>query len=497
MRFRVPNTGGQQAADGVGNFFRSLAMAPMAEAQAADAAQQEQAKRSLLGARTEQAQSMARFNNAKADQEADQLQRRGLGGMIGDAAMANGVAPYQVSDFVKYAQTGQMPQRYSPPPVDGVGPYEPAPAIYQDDTASKIWKMLGLNNQTLAFDRGNVADVAKASGEYRDQSLGDSVLSGAANPGQVAQSQAAMAGKPLINNIGNTGAGFNQFTGAEQTLNPGMLTLFGDQGRQGIALDKAREGASVAQAGASKASAANSYSAATRNRVATDKIRQEMAMGEKGTLQQTDQGLALVNPRTGMATLVNGPDGKPFSKAGGIGGKAMTEGQAKANLFGNRMMDANVALDEAARSGVHRSGAFKALAEGVAGAVPIIGENLKPGAGNATNWTQSATQQKVEQAQRNFINAVLRRESGAVISDGEFANAALQYFPQINDDEATIELKRQSRQRATELMLMEVPEAVRARSAATQEPAPPRAGSGYTGSWGEPSGQPRNVTVEY
>lgn len=246
MRFRVPNNGGQQAADGVGNFFRSLAMAPMAEAQAADAAQQEQAKRSLIGAQTEQANANTRLIGAKATNEADLTQRRGLSGMIADAAMANGVAPYQVPDFVKYAQTGQMPSRYRPPPVDGVGPYEPAPAIYQDDTASKIWKTLGLNNQTLAFDRGNVADVAKASGEYRDQSLGDSVLSGAANPGMVALSQAAVAGKPLINNIGNTGAGFNQFTGAEQTLNPGMLVLSGDQGRQGIALDKAREGASRA-----------------------------------------------------------------------------------------------------------------------------------------------------------------------------------------------------------------------------------------------------------
>ena len=255
MRFRVPNTGGQQAADGVGSFFRALAMAPMAEAQAADAARQAQAKESLIGAQTEQARANSRFNNAKADQEADVTQRRGLGGMIGDAAMANGVAPYQVPDFVKFAQTGQMPSKYQQPPVDGVGPYELPPAIYQDETVSKIWKMLGLNNQTLAFDRGNVADVAKATGEYRDQGLGDAVLSGAANPAQVAQSQAAVAGKPLINNIGNTGAGFNQFTGAEQTLNPGMLALFGDQGRQGIALDKARAGASVAQAGASNAAA--------------------------------------------------------------------------------------------------------------------------------------------------------------------------------------------------------------------------------------------------
>ena len=490
MRFRVPNTGGQQAADGVGSFFRALAMAPMAEAQAADAARQAQAKESLIGAQTEQARANSRFNNAKADQEADVTQRRGLGGMIGDAAMANGVAPYQVPDFVKFAQTGQMPSKYQQPPVDGVGPYELPPAIYQDDTVSKIWKMLGLNNQTLAFDRGNVADVAKASGEYRDQGLGDSVLSGAANPAQVAQSQAAVAGKPLINNIGNTGAGFNQFTGAEQTLNPGMLALFGDQGRQGIALDKAREGASVAQAGASKASAASSYASAAQHRAATDKLRQDMAMGEKGTLQQTDQGLALVNPRTGVATLVSGPDGKPFSKPGsGAGAKAMTEGQAKANLFGQRMVGSNQILDDMAARGVSMPSQIKRGAD----AVPLIGTGLGM---IANKIAASPEQQQVEQAQRDFVNAVLRRESGAVISDGEFANAAQQYFPRPGDAPAVIDQKRRNRQRATELMLMEVPDATRARSAIPQ-PAQPQGGDGYTGSWGAPPGQPRNVTVEY
>jgi hypothetical protein len=42
---------------------------------------------------------------------------------------------------------------------------------------------------------------------------------------------------------------------------------------------------------------------------------------------------------------------------------------------------------------------------------------------------QSNEVQKYMQSARNFINAVLRRESGAVISPEEFANAKQQYLP--------------------------------------------------------------------
>lgn len=257
MRFRLQNNGGQQAADGVGNFFRSLAMAPMAEAQAADAARQNEAKQSLLGAQTEQAQSMARLNGAKAANETDLTQRRGLGGMIGDAAMANGVAPYQVPDFIKFAQTGELPQRYQPPPVDGVGSYEPAPAIYQDDTVSKIWKMLGLNNQTLAFDRGNVEDVAKATGAYQDQgAMGDALT--AANGGDYMKSSAlsAVRGKKEFTPfkaVGNTGTALNEVTGAQPVTNQGMNVLFGQEGQALVGQRKAAAGASNAAAGASGA----------------------------------------------------------------------------------------------------------------------------------------------------------------------------------------------------------------------------------------------------
>jgi hypothetical protein len=49
--------------------------------------------------------------------------------------------------------------------------------------------------------------------------------------------------------------------------------------------------------------------------------------------------------------------------------------------------------------------------------------------------------QQITQAQRDFINAVLRRESGAAISPSEFENAAMQYFPQPGDHPDTVKQK--------------------------------------------------------
>lgn len=62
------------------------------------------------------------------------------------------------------------------------------------------------------------------------------------------------------------------------------------------------------------------------------------------------------------------------------------------------------------------------------------------------NFLKSSERQQLEQAQRNFVNAVLRRESGAVISDSEFNNAAKQYFPQPGDSTKVLEQKRANRE---------------------------------------------------
>jgi hypothetical protein len=58
---------------------------------------------------------------------------------------------------------------------------------------------------------------------------------------------------------------------------------------------------------------------------------------------------------------------------------------------------------------------------------------------------QSDLIQQQEQAERNFINATLRKESGATISPTEFDNAQKQYLPQPGDSETVLEQKRQNR----------------------------------------------------
>ncbi|WP_234837710.1 phage tail tip lysozyme [Sinorhizobium meliloti] len=62
------------------------------------------------------------------------------------------------------------------------------------------------------------------------------------------------------------------------------------------------------------------------------------------------------------------------------------------------------------------------------------------------NLAVSGDFQKLDQARRDFINAQLRRESGAVISPEEFDNANKQYFPQFGDGDEVIEQKRRNRQ---------------------------------------------------
>lgn len=56
--------------------------------------------------------------------------------------------------------------------------------------------------------------------------------------------------------------------------------------------------------------------------------------------------------------------------------------------------------------------------------------------------------QRFDQARRDFVNAILRRESGAVISDQEFANAEKQYFPVPGDSPEVIAQKRRNRENA-------------------------------------------------
>lgn len=58
---------------------------------------------------------------------------------------------------------------------------------------------------------------------------------------------------------------------------------------------------------------------------------------------------------------------------------------------------------------------------------------------------RSDTSRQELQAETNFINAVLRRESGAAISKSEYDIASQQYFPRPGDDSKTLEQKKENR----------------------------------------------------
>lgn len=157
--------------------------------------------------------------------------------------------------------------------------------------------------------------------------------------------------------------------------------------------------------------------------------------------------------------VVSGPGMAPLRGAQKDGG--LTEGQSKSYLFGTRASEANRILSDMQKQGVTNSGGVKRFAEGAGRVLGLgtesLGGTLANTLGTATNWTQSTEQQQVEQAKRDFVNAVLRKESGAVIGPSEFDSADRQYFPQPGDDQATIEQKARNRELAIQGILADVP----------------------------------------
>jgi len=112
----------------------------------------------------------------------------------------------------------------------------------------------------------------------------------------------------------------------------------------------------------------------------------------------------------------------------------LSDAQSKAKGFHDRMLSAEKILEAVEGEGASFWGRLV--------------ENFPGG-----NYAQSSEYQQFEQARRNFVNAVLRRESGAVINPSEFENADKQYFPVPGDSSQVIAQKRQNRTDAVEGML--------------------------------------------
>lgn len=116
--------------------------------------------------------------------------------------------------------------------------------------------------------------------------------------------------------------------------------------------------------------------------------------------------------------------------------KPLTQDQLKALGFGERVLTANQTIEKVGHM--------------FTGAVSSI-----TGAGWFPNALKTEERQKFEQAKRDYINATLRRESGAVIGKDEFDSANLQYFPQPGDGPAVLMQKKANRAQNEKNLLRE------------------------------------------
>ena len=152
---------------------------------------------------------------------------------------------------------------------------------------------------------------------------------------------------------------------------------------------------------------------------------------------EADREAGLIDDATADRMLANATapkNGITINKDGtvqiGGSGKAPTEGQSKANIYATRGEKANIILDTLEYEGTN-------FLANITSRTPLVG-----------NFSVSPAYRQYDQAKRDFINAVLRQESGAVISPAEFENAEKQYFPQPGDDVLTVNQKRRNRRTA-------------------------------------------------
>jgi len=219
------------------------------------------------------------------------------------------------------------------------------------------------------------------------------------------------------------------------TIGMGVTSPYGEYTPTSTITKTATPGEVMTDARTRQEGAAN-RAVTVRGQDMTDTRARELAtltreQGKAADWQYDATNGLLVNKLTGQT--------KPIVGANGSMPK-LTEFQGKSFAFGNRAIEADNIINTV---GANYSPTALATKQGL-GNVWGVGSALEMGA----NTMLSKNDQRVEQAQRDFINAVLRQESGAAIGKDEFANARKQYFPQPGDSAEVVAQKAANRQRA-------------------------------------------------
>lgn len=178
-------------------------------------------------------------------------------------------------------------------------------------------------------------------------------------------------------------------------------------------------------------------------------------VAQPGAVTQAIPGMTSVLDQQAPAAAPVAGGAQPFMGKG----TALTEAQGNATAYGMRMLDANKVLADLEKAGTTSGGRISGAVGGTLNAlVPYQGEKLAEGAESVMNVLPGVlggpneAQQQYSQAKRNFITAVLRKESGAAIAPSEFATEEKKYFPQAGDAPKVLEQKQKARELAIRAM---------------------------------------------
>jgi hypothetical protein len=291
-----------------------------------------------------------------------------------------------------------------------------------DNERAQIYSLRGDPEGIRRLAAGAALEAEKLLGKFQEMDTGGQRIGGMVDP--------------------LTG-GFEQTVAIDKTATPGEVMTDKRTREEGAA------GRAVTMRGQNMTDARAREAAAIT--AATGKASDWQYDGDRGVL---------INKQTGETKTPTGLEGKPVK---------LTEGQGKAFMFGNRAAEADRIITDL--TGKYSPTAL--AAKSGAGKVWGVGGALEMGA----NAMLGESEQKAEQAQRDFINAVLRQESGAVIADSEFDNAKKQYFPQPGDSAQVIKQKAANRLRAIEgFRVVSGP-------VADQIGGEPKARTGASGNW--------------
>lgn len=267
--------------------------------------------------------------------------------------------------------------------------------------------------------RGNPDIIDKLLPDVKYTDLGDGVAINSFDP--------QTGGVKTLGTM-TKGVNPNQKYSSDTNLEIAGVNQEGANYRAGVQAETARYGTDTQAETARQSRELQAYLAEQKSQLSSNEFTQKVM----------PDGRVLLFNKQGQWKPVLDTNGKPMISKPSLADKPLNESQGNSLMYGKRMQTANKILENL---------------ESTNGTWDIKGGSawarITPKAG-------SEDFKKYEQAKRNFINAILRKESGAAIGQDEFDSADKQYFPQIGDNEAVIKQKAANRRQVTNSMLSNV-----------------------------------------